>query len=294
MEGPDESSLLVLHAVDGAGRTLGGLVNFAMHPTCTYNVAQYSNDYPGVLRLAVEKERGGIWLYLNGPAGNLTPAHQLPGRDKLQGTELAEAIGALLASHALRALDAAEPVDGSLLAARTATLQIPQRPISGAMVETAKKYLEAGCRKEPWDGLLSEQLYGYAYHFHHRSAAVDDWLARDVVGMWEWRRRVGERELCEAVPLQAFRIGDIGLAAFPCELFNEFSPRVRAAAPARLTLLAQMANGWHGYIPPASAFAHGGYECCFAMQSRLAENAGQRLADTNLELLHQAWKTPNY
>jgi hypothetical protein len=259
-----------------------------MHPTCTYGVSQYSGDYPGVLRAAVEAEQGGTWLYVNGPAGNLTPLQEIPGRGKVQGTERAEYVGATLGEHALRALAAAEPVADSGLSAQAANLRIPQRSIPGAMVETAQKYLEAMIRKEPWPGVLSEQLYGYAYHFHGRAQATDAWLARDVVGMWEWRRRVGERELLETVPVQAFRIGDIGLAAFPCELFNEFSLELRQASPHRHTFLAQMANGWHGYIPPETAFAHGGYECCFAMQSRLAPDAGRRMADAAAALLRDA------
>lgn len=285
MEGPDESTLLTLEAVAPSGASLGGLVNFAMHPTCTYAENIFSADYPGPLRAHLEEQRGGTWLYLNGAAGNLAP-HPAPlGPPPKSGAERAEQIGQTLAGLALQALDRAETAPDSGLDAQVKTLTLPHRPLTAPMVETARNYLEAQRQKEPWTGILSEQLYGYAYHFYHRSPAVDDWLARDILGMWEWRRRVGERDLREAVPIQAFRLGAVGLAAFPCELFTEFSRELRASVPFKHTLIAQMANGWHGYIPTARAFEHGGYECCYALQSRLVPEAGRIMTDTAAELL---------
>ncbi len=277
MEGADESELLVLQVLSKTGKSIGGLVNFAMHPTCTYAETIFSADYPGPLRAHMEEQQGGTWIYLNGAAGNLAPSPSLPGLTSASGTERAERIGRQLAGYALDALAGAEDVTASGVGSRFEVLSIPQRHLPSATVETARMYLETQARKEQWQGNLSGQLYGYAYHFHHQSPSVDDWLARDILGMWEWRRRVGARELIEEIPLQAFRLGTVGLAAFPCELFNEFSRELRAVSPFKHTMIAQMANGWHGYIPPASAFDHGGYECCFALQSRLIPEAGSQM-----------------
>jgi hypothetical protein len=285
MEGPDENELLTLQAFAKSGTPLGGIVNFAMHPTCTYSETLFSADYPGPLRAHMEEQQGGTWLFLNGAAGNLAPNSSLPGLSAQSGAERAEQFGRRLADHALRAVAQSEDVTCTDLGAQFEILSIPQRPLTSHTVETARHFLETQARKEPWTGNLSDQLYGYAYHFHHRSPAVDDWLARDIIGMWEWRRRVGERELREAVPIQTFRLGTVGLAAFPCELFTEFSRELRATSPFKHTLIAQMANGWHGYIPPAAAFEHGGYECCFALQSRLIPEAGEHMTATALRLL---------
>lgn len=285
MEGPDESELLTLQAFSKSGACLGGIVNFAMHPTYTYNETVFSADYPGPLRARMEEQQGGVWLYLNGAAGNLSPASGLPGAIARSGTERAEQMGRQLADHALRAVAEAEEVTDSGLGTQFEILSLSQRPLPSKRVEIARHYLEVQSRKETWPGILSEDLYEYAYHFHHRSPAVDDWLARDIIGMWEWRRRVGERELREAVPIQTFRLGTVGLAAFPCELFTEFSRELRATSPFKHTLIAQMANGWHGYIPPVKAFEHGGYECCFALQSRLIPDAGEQMTATASRLL---------
>jgi len=191
MEGPDGSDLRVVQLIAESGEPLGGLVNFAMHPTCTYAETLYSADYPGPLRARLEEQAGGTWMYLNGPAGNLSPTNALPGEPPFSsGTEKAERIGAYLAQHALRALAQASDLPIEKLGARCEWLSIPQRPLARRQVEIARDYLDHQARQTPWPGILSEDLYGYAFHFHHRSAAVDDWLARDILGMWEWRRRV--------------------------------------------------------------------------------------------------------
>lgn len=287
MEGPDESRLHVVRAVDMNGAAIGGIVNFAIHPTCTYGVPLFSADYPGALRVSMEQRHGGTWLYLNGAAGNLAPPHAIPGRTDASATDLAEYVGFRLADHASRALNGVMEVDTGEIRVASEILRIPQRDLPSTMVQTARNYLDTTAAKQPWTGRLCEQLYGYAYHFYHLSPPVDDWLARDIIGMWEWRRRVGSRRLIEEVEIQTMRIGDIGLAAFPCELFSEFSSSLRAASPFNCTLIAQMANGWHGYIPPAAAFANGGYECCFALQSRLAPDAGERMAAAAGHLLNR-------
>lgn len=279
MEGPDESELLVLRATGMDGTPLGGIVNFAAHPTCTYPVALFSADYPGALRAAMEERHGGTWMFMNGAAGNLSHISTIPERPDASRTELADYIGQQLAEYAGNALCHAVDIGHPQVRAMVEILPIPQRLLLPRMVEIARGYLETTARGAVWDGTLSEQLYGYAYHFHHRSPQVDDWLARDILGMWEWRRRIGSRKIVEDVVIQVIRLGDVGLAAFPCELFNEFAVELRAASPFRHTFIAQMTNGWHGYIPPAMAFDHGGYECCFAMQSRLVPEAGQLMTD---------------
>lgn len=52
-----------------------------------------------------------------------------------------------------------------------------------------------------------------------------------------------------------------------------------------LPLVAELANGWHGYIPTEEAFGHGGYETCLAYASRLVPDAGDRMCEAALDAL---------
>ena len=109
--------------------------------------------------------------------------------------------------------------------------------------------------------------------------------ARELLGMWEWQRRVGTRELIEDVEVQVVRLGEIAVAALPVELFTAFGRRLKARSLFADTFVATLANGWHGYAPTAEAFTRGGYEPFLAYQSRLVPEAGERMTDAALGLL---------
>lgn len=285
MEGPDESRLLSVLAIGADGKPAGGLVNFACHPTTMYSDSRYSSDYPGILVRAMEERFRCPFVFANGAAGNLSNSSGLPGRPRESGEDHAEQMGRALAEKAGESLE--KPFDlkvGPIRVARE-ILSIAQRRVTGSQVQVARAYLEAHLKGEPWSGSIARDLYGFAYHFHHLSAAVDDWLARDIIGMWEWQKRDGRRELRENVEIQILTVGELALAGFPAEIFNEFGHCVREQSPFPATVILEMANGWHGYIPSEEGLARGGYEACLAMQSRLAPEAGRLMAEAALRLL---------
>jgi hypothetical protein len=87
-----------------------------------------------------------------------------------------------------------------------------------------------------------------------------------------WVVQRGEA-IAEVAEVQAFTVGDLALAALPGEFFAESGLRLRAHSPYPHTLPIGYANGGVGYVPPASAFAEGGYEIRLAPWSRLAPEA---------------------
>lgn len=288
MEGPDESDLLALLASDAEDKTAGGIVNFACHSTTMYNVPLFSPDYPGPLLESLESQYGGTFLFVNGFAGNLGPEGSgfTRGSGITDPAARASAMGQGLARQAATAIDRAGPVaEGRIRVARE-ILSIPQRRVTGKQVEIAREYQET-FPKGAWSKCLSRELYGCEYHFHHRSPAVDDWLARDILGMWEWQRRVGTRDLVEAIEIQAIALGDIAFVGLPAEMFSEFAQILREKSPFPRTFIIELANGWHGYIPTEEALRRGGYETCFALQSRLVPNAGTLMTGAALRLLSQ-------
>lgn len=53
---------------------------------------------------------------------------------------------------------------------------------------------------------------------------------------------------------------DIAIWSLPVELFCEISNEIRDKSPYAYTFYYGYTNGWLGYLPPAAAFKHGGYE----------------------------------
>ena len=82
-----------------------------------------------------------------------------------------------------------------------------------------------------------------------------------------------------------FVVGDTAIAGFPVELFSAFGARLKEASPFADTLVAELVNGWHGYVPNREAFEHGGYEPRVGYMSRLAPEAGDAMMDTAITLL---------
>ena len=77
----------------------------------------------------------------------------------------------------------------------------------------------------------------------------------------------------EAAELQAIRIGDLTVIGVPGELFAQTALDVRANNPHHGTIIAGLANGDLGYLPPPAAYAQGGYEVEPHARSRFDQRA---------------------
>lgn len=61
-------------------------------------------------------------------------------------------------------------------------------------------------------------------------------------------------------PLQTFRIGDLGVASAPFEVFTETGLEIKRLSPFKPTFTIELANGSLGYLPTPRHFEIGGYE----------------------------------
>ena len=62
-----------------------------------------------------------------------------------------------------------------------------------------------------------------------------------------------------AVKLQALRVGELGIAIWPCEVFAISGLKIKAQSPLQPTMNIELANGEEGYIPPPELHPLGGY-----------------------------------
>jgi len=71
---PVDRELGVIRVDDLNGKVIAIAVNFAAHPTSIdADVCLYSPDYPGFLKKRVVEEFGGVCLFLQGAAGDMSP-----------------------------------------------------------------------------------------------------------------------------------------------------------------------------------------------------------------------------
>jgi len=62
------------------------------------------------------------------------------------------------------------------------------------------------------------------------------------------------------VPLQAFKIGGLGIAAIPFEVFTEIGLDIKKRSPFTSSFTIELANGSFGYLPTPEQHKVGGYE----------------------------------
>ncbi|MHC5541858.1 hypothetical protein ACYOEI_26870, partial [Singulisphaera rosea] len=88
--------------------------------------------------------------------------------------------------------------------------------------------------------------------------------------------------------LQAVRIGDLGIAAIPCEVFSETGLAIKKFSPLKPTFTIELANGYNGYLPPPERHKLGGYETWRARSSCLEVDAEPKVRAEILRLLEAA------
>ena len=94
----------------------------------------------------------------------------------------------------------------------------------------------------------------------------EDWANGD----WIYARELvllAEMPAAFDVPIQALRIGDLGLVGLPGEIFVEIGLAIKGQSPFARTMTVSVANAMAGYIPTDAGIRAGGYE------TRLARHA---------------------
>lgn len=123
--------------------------------------------------------------------------------------------------------------------------------------------------------------------------AAQIWAATRDKSRLASRREVYAREMLEVVKfpatvplkLQAIRIGTLGIAAAPCEVFASTGLQIKAGSALRQTFTISLASGYKGYLPTPRHHELGGYETWLARSSYLEVQASERIRDELLRLL---------
>ena len=89
------------------------------------------------------------------------------------------------------------------------------------------------------------------------------------------------------VELHLLRIGDVGMATVPFELYIDYGMRIQARSSAIMTFVVQLACGHSEYLPSARAIRGGGYS---AEQYLVGPKGGRVLVDACVKQLNAFWR----
>ncbi len=244
--GPIDPELWVARFDDSTGRVLGMLVNFSLHVNSRFGDT-WSADYPGVIAEHMRAEFGAqaVSVFTPGACANVNPT--LNGERWREGAELI----------AQQAVDAAR---------RAVAVEDP------VAVNAARREVTTG-RRSP-----DEQ----------RDDAIErlNWDGRggrkDVFGPAAERVALLPEKL--KIPVNAARIGPLGIASNPGELFVEWGLEIKRRSPFPHTIVTELTNDAIGYLPDRKAFSGEGYETLVG-PNRVSLEGIEQLVDGAVELL---------
>jgi hypothetical protein len=292
--GPVDTRVSALRADDLDGRPIAVAVNFHSHCTAHMesDLRAVSRDWPGELADQIEAALpGATALYLQGTCGDVN------FRREFNGTERRFEPARALTKAVLEALKRARPVETAGIDFVSRIISLPTRRWTREEVrrdrEEGLHRLKTGDTTGWLDGVarvcvnLPERLpLRYGGSVEKAVAAVSRFAV-------EWTDRIlpelytrPETLECE---VQAFRFGDVYLAANPSELFATIGLEVRHQWTSQDLFMLGYANGSVGYLPDAYDIERGSYAAIqspkFTAQFPFTKDSGTAMVKGMIEAL---------
>jgi hypothetical protein len=246
------------------GRPIALLANYSLHYVGGVPAEEISADYFGMFADRIQQLLGAdrldppfVGILCNGTSGDVNninfrgPAQKLPPYVKTK--QVADSV----ADEVFKVHQKVKFHDWVPLAAQLKEISLATRKPTPELVARAKEIL-ARPEGAP-QGHIRERVYA------QRTLALDKAAARtDIL-------------------LQTFRVGDVGIAAIPFEVFAETGLEIKRKSPFRPTFTIELANGANGYLPTPEQHKLGGYETWLGT-NRVETEASVRIVETLMEL----------
>ncbi len=265
--GPTDPEVAFLSVQTAEGKPLALFANYGLHYVGGVPSGHISADYFALFADRVQQRLSAdrlnppfVGLMTNGTSGDVnninfrTPRPGVPPYQKM--TEVADAVAEVV----VKAQAAVKHHAWVPLAAAQEELALVYRKPTPEQIARAKGILARPANAKPDHPL--ELPY-----------------ARRTLDMAELPSHM-------RIVLQAFRLGDLGLAAIPFEVFAEIGLELKAKSPFQPSFTISLANGSGGYLPTPPQHRLGGYETWLGT-SRVEFEASTKIVATLLRLMEQ-------
>jgi hypothetical protein len=270
--GKADDTLLIARITNATGTIIGNIINYACHPTTlAWDNTLISPDWVGAMRETIDKEVGGLSLFLQGASGDLGPREGFVG-----DTAIADRNGKQVGYSVLSTL--------STLPQPNTEYRYAGPVISGTAIGTWQHSSlpperATNHNRWHWESIVIELPYRIDLPSIEQTLAErDHWLNeeqkarqnQDELRVRDCRAQVEQRtrqltRLNHLVPGKSYpltmHIGVVGAAIWifvPGELYQIFQTTLRQRFAPYPVFITTLTNDWQpGYIPPASSY---GYE----------------------------------
>jgi len=251
------------------GKPIALLANYSLH--YVGDLPALSADYFGVFaeRIAtklVKPDQSPMFVGIlsNGTSGDVNNVDFKNAAVKTQPGEKCRNVAEVVAAAAKKANDAAKFRSDVSLAAAEREIELKVRKPSANEIDRANEMLGR---------VVGNRVL----------TAPEEVYARETILIAKYPDTV-------KLKLQAFRIGELGIVAIPCETFTEIGLEIKAKSPLKQTFTIELANGYNGYLPTPAQHELGGYETWRARSSYLEVKASEVITKVVLELLTKVGK----
>jgi hypothetical protein len=250
--GPTDPSVTVLSLRTADDKPLALYANYSLH--YVGDMPPLSADYFGVFADVIgQRLKAGpafVGMLSNGTSGDVNNINFREAPPKYKPGERSREVATAVADAAMKALEKAEYRTDINLTSATMPLELPVRRPTAAEVKRAEELL---------DKAKGRDLKG-----------VEEVYARETAFMAKYPDMA-------KIQLQAMRVGDMAIAAIPCEVFTEIGLSIKKASPFKPTCVVSLANGYFGYLPTPAQHALGGYETWRARSSFLGVKSSDEI-----------------
>jgi neutral ceramidase len=263
--GPKDAEVAVAVFLGEDDRTVSVLCNYAVHYVAYPAAQTVSANFFGALCANLERMGGGDFVAVaaNGCCGDLYVADPLqPAPENPYPYYQVQRAGNAVAASAYGAWQQIREFAGEVeLGGVTRMVDFRRREVSAEEMERARQLYE-GNREEDYfkDGQVNMPEY-------------KEWIyARELL-------LLAEEPMVRQTPVMGMRIGDLGIAAMPGEMFADYGLQIKARSPFARTMTIELANDYIGYCPTDIALEEGSYETRLARTSKAAPGTeGQMIA----------------
>lgn len=266
--GPTDPEISFLSVQTQAGRPLALLANYSLHYVGGVPKNDISADYFAVfadriqeLLKADRQDPPFVAMMTNGTSGDVNninfrgPAENNPPYAKMK------IVANDVANEVLKGYRTIKYQNWVSLRAAQSELKLDVRKPTPEMLARAKK-IQARPDNEKGDHPL------------------DKTYADRIIKLQElWPDQI-------SAIMQVFRIGDLGVAAIPFEVFTEIGLEIKAKSPFKPIFSIGLANGYYGYLPTPEQHLLGGYETWLGT-NRVEKNASRKIVSEILKLFNE-------
>ncbi len=263
--GPTDPEIAFLAVESADGRPIALLANYSLHYVGGVPGNHVSADYFGVFAREIGRllkaDTGNppfVGIMSNGTSGDINNINfQAPSAQR-QHYEQINRVASIAAGAVYKAYQTVEFQDWAKLDARMSELTLDVRKPDEAMLERARSIVDDP-DAAPGNHSREETYARRTIQLHESPDELDIWV-------------------------QAVRVGGVGIAAIPFEVFAETGLEIKEKSPFERAFTISFGNGGYGYLPTPRQHELGGYETWLG-SSRVAVDSEPRIVETILDKL---------